>query len=107
MEIKFTRPALSAMLAILLLMPGAACASAPVSFTVTGCVRSGIFVSERYTFQFGSFVDGAGWTPKSLFAYEGKTIRINGTLMPGDLLSGDIVVVDEICRPELHQGKFN
>jgi hypothetical protein len=98
---------LSTMLAILLLMSGAARASLPVSFTVTGCVREGVFISRQYKFNFGSHVEGVGWKPKSLLAYEGKTIRIDGMLMPGDYLNGSITIVDETCRPELHDSKFN
>ena len=95
------------MLAIFLLMSGAARASLPVSFTVTGCVREGVFVSRQYKFNFGSHDDDVGWRPKSLLSYEGKTIRIDGMLMPGDCLNGSITIVDEKCRPELHDSKFN
>ena len=104
MDTKFT---LLAMLCATLVMPTTVWASLPVSFTVTGCVRDGVFVSEKYTFKYGSQVDGAGWRSKSLSAYEGKTIRIDGMLMPGDYLNGSITLVDEACRPELHDSKFN
>jgi hypothetical protein len=104
MQTKFT---LSTMLCAMLLVPGVARASLPVSFTVIGCVRAGVFVSEKYTFNFGSDVEGAGWRPKSLLAYEGKTIRIDGMLSPGDHLNGSITLVDETCHRELHNSKFN
>jgi hypothetical protein len=61
----------------------------------------------QHTFKFGSYVDGNGWTPKTLRGYEGKTIRIDGMLMPGDHLNGSITLVDEERRTELHDSKFN
>jgi len=81
--------------------------SLPVSFTVIGCVMNGQFTSESFSFSVVSYVNGV-WQAASLGPYEGKTIRIDGMLSPGDRLSSStFVIIDEKCRPDLHSSKFN
>jgi hypothetical protein len=80
--------------------------SAPVSFTVVGCVQGGKFWSRQYTYQVESCVDGK-WQAASLDAYEGKTIQIDGALSPGDRLSaGTFTIISDKCRPRLHSSKL-
>jgi hypothetical protein len=60
-----------------------ALASAPVPRTIVGCVTSGSFISSdgyhirpRY----------AGGNELDLLPYEGRKVRIEGALLPGDLM---------------------
>lgn len=81
--------------------------SLPASFTVTGCVKDGTFTSGRFSYQVRSYVNGQ-WQPAALGRYEGKTVRIDGMLAPGDRLGAStFVIVDEKCRLDLHGSKFN
>jgi hypothetical protein len=80
--------------------------SAPVSYTVVGCVKDGKFWSQQYTYEVESYIDGK-WQPASLGAYEGKTIQIDGALSPGDrLCAGTFTIISDKCRPRLHTSKF-
>jgi hypothetical protein len=90
-----------------LLIATIAHASAPVSYTVTGCVQGGEFASGPYKYQVVSYV-GEKYQPVSLAPYENKTVRIKGYLSPGDRLSAHTIsIVDDKCRPELQTSKFN
>jgi hypothetical protein len=80
--------------------------SIPVSYTVIGCLKDGKFWSQQYSYQVETYIDGKQQT-LSLDAYEGKTIRIDGALSPGDCLGANtITIIDHKCRPDLHASKF-
>ncbi|KAA5595600.1 hypothetical protein [Blastochloris sulfoviridis] len=78
---------------------GRAEASAPVPYAVVGCVSNGSFQAP------GLVADGTVLPP--IRAIEGKTIRIEGVLSPGDRFSARAVfIVDDRCREDLGQGYF-
>ena len=80
--------------------------SAPVRYVATGCVTKGVFTSGPYTYRVQS-KSGAEWRDASLASHEGKTVRLDGWLSPGDRLSMlSLTVVDDRCRPELHRRDF-
>jgi len=68
-----------------------AAASRPVHAVITGCVRDGVFVSERT--EFGTHVSPGGYrisllkepgSPVDLQAFEGRRVSVTGELLPGD-----------------------
>ncbi len=64
---------------------GAAEASRPVPRTVTGCVIQGTFTDGRYTYKVRT-PGGQSLIDTDLTRYEGMRIRIQGSLLPGDVL---------------------
>ncbi|PLX38427.1 MAG: hypothetical protein C0606_09495 [Hyphomicrobiales bacterium] len=71
-------------------------ASAPVQRTITGCVIDGAFIShDGYRIR----VYWPDRTPVDLGPYEGKTIRYDGSLLPGDhyFVRSEPVVLG-VCR---------
>lgn len=75
----------------------AAQASLPVPYAMVGCVSNGSFVVSGET---------RAELP-AIAAIEGKTIRVEGYLSPGDRFSATAVfVVDEVCREELSARYF-
>ena len=64
---------------------GPAEASRPVPRTVTGCVIGGAFTDGRYTYKVRSR-SGSEIVETDIAPYEGKLIRIQGSLLPGDIL---------------------
>lgn len=81
----------------------AALASLPVPYAIVGCISNGVFQSDEPA------DGGFGWTSRSLVhpaikAIEGKTIRVEGRLSPGDRFRATAVfVVDKLCRKDLHR----
>jgi hypothetical protein len=74
-------------------------ASLPVPYAVVGCILNGTFRSSGLTSS--SLADPA------IKALEGKTIRVEGYLSPGDRFSATgIFVVNERCREELFKRYF-
>ncbi len=69
-----------------------AVASRPVHAVITGCVRDGVFVSERT--EFGTHVSPGGYrirllaeqgSPVALQPFEGRRVSVTGELLPGDV----------------------
>ena len=74
-------------------------ASLPVPYAIVGCVAKGVFRSQ-------GFADRNLSHPASK-AIEGKTVRVEGRLSPGDRFRATAVyIVDARCRPELHKRYF-
>lgn len=83
--------------------PSAVIASLPVPYDVIGCVLGGELVSGRFNYR---LLDQDG-QQNGLLTYEGNTVRIRGSLTPGDRLFVDsLTVVDENCHTELHKQEF-
>lgn len=80
---KFSIAALT--LAAALAVSGTAEASRPVPKTVTGCVIGGTFTDGQYTYKVRSR-SGSAIVETNIARYEGKLIRIQGSLLPGDVL---------------------
>jgi hypothetical protein len=79
--------------------PDPAQASFPVPFAMVGCVTGGKFAHQNLT--------GADLSQPELLKLEGKTVRIEGWLSPGDeFVAQAVFVVDERCRTELHKRYF-
>jgi len=97
-----TRKVVTLAAAVLVLsQPGGARASMPVEATVTGCVTDGRFVGgrapgDRYVIR---PVTADGMRPVGLRRFEGRRIRLEGALLPGDrlILRGTPVVLGT-CR---------
>ncbi|NJL07642.1 MAG: hypothetical protein HC900_04785 [Methylacidiphilales bacterium] len=69
-------------------------ASLPVPYALVGCVSHGSFRAP------GLNADGVVLPP--IKAIEGKTIRVEGRLSPGNRFSATAVfVVDDLCREDL------
>jgi len=80
-------------------LPTVAQASLPVPYAVVGCVVHGVFQSR-------GFADHKLVHP-AIMAIEGKTIRVEGLLSPGDRFRATaIFVIDERCREDLHKRYF-
>jgi hypothetical protein len=78
---------------------GPARASLPVPFVFVGCITGGKFTKEGRT--------GPNLVSPELLRLEGKTVRIEGWLSPGDFFKAQAVfVVDEQCRADLHKHYF-
>ena len=75
----------TAMLIAALAVSGPAEASRPVSKTVKGCVIGGAFTDGQYTYKVRSR-SGSSIVETNIARYEGKLIRIQGSLLPGDIL---------------------
>lgn len=90
-----------------LLLACVAFASRPVPVKITGCVKHGVLFSEQT--DFGNHVSAGGYRIRvtdgrgdvvNLSRYEGRRIKVAGTLLPGDtfiLTPGMIRVLGE-CR---------
>lgn len=79
--------------------PTTAQASLPVPYAVVGCILNGTFKSNGLTSN--SLVDPA------IKALEGKTIRVEGYLSPGDRFSAaSVFIVDERCREDFFKRYF-
>jgi hypothetical protein len=64
-------------------------------------VQSGTLSADGYVFRVTKN-DGTEYRDVDLTAYEGKTLRVEGHLLPGDVLVADTIkVVAEDCRPSL------
>lgn len=87
----------AAALAGALLTAGGVRASRPVHKVMTGCVSSGVFTNANgYTIRM-RWHRAAGDGNVDLTPYEGREIRANGTLLPGDRF--DIRTAPEILGP--------
>lgn len=74
-------------------------ASLPVPYAIVGCVHEGKFHSQ------GSA--GPNLANPGIRALEGKTIRIQGWLSPGDRFGAQaLYIVHEQCREDLHRSYF-
>jgi hypothetical protein len=79
-------------------------ATQPVPKTVVGCVQTGRLSADGYVFRVTKN-DGTEYRDVDLTAYEGKTLRVEGQLLPGDVLAAaTIEVVAEDCSPEARAG---
>lgn len=65
--------------------PFMASATEPVPTTVVGCVRNAKVISDGYDLRVTQS-DGTVFHEIDLSVYEGKTVRVEGELLPGDLL---------------------
>ncbi len=79
-------------------MIGPACASRPVHKTVIGCVTDGVLIGDRgYSYRVRHADDRSA---VDLTPYEGRHIRYDGALLPGDVF---FVRADPVdlgpCRP--------
>jgi hypothetical protein len=80
-------------------LPGVAQASLPVPYAVVGCISKGAFTSSGFT--------GEGLVDPALTALEGRTVRVEGSLAPGDRFQAKAVfVVDQQCRRDLFKRYF-
>lgn len=80
-------------------LPHLAQASLPVPYAIVGCISEGRFQSQGLM--------GRALASSVLRALEGKTIRIEGLLYPGDMFRGSaIFIVDNECRNNLHKRYF-
>lgn len=78
-------------------VPGIALASRPVPKVVTACVVGGKFTRGPYTYQVRRH-SAVGIVDVDLSAYEGKRIRVRGSLLPGDrLIAKSIEIVPGKC----------
>jgi hypothetical protein len=85
--------------AVVAALPHAALASLPVGYAIVGCVKGDKFYSG------GSVSPSLAGSP--IKALDGKTVRIEGYLSPGDRFqAGALFIVDEECREELHKRYF-
>lgn len=74
-------------------------ASLPVPYAVVGCVMKGQFYSRN--------MRSARLIHPSTKAIEGKTVRIEGRLSPGNRFRATAVfIVADTCREELHTAYF-
>jgi hypothetical protein len=77
----------------------AAQASLPVPYAVVGCISNGVFQSRGLA--------GGRLVHPAIKAIEGKTVRVEGFLSPGDRFQATAVfVIDESCREDLHKRYF-
>lgn len=73
-------------------------ASQPVPRAVTGCVIQGTFTDGQYSYKVRSR-SGDRIVEMNLTRWEGRKIRIRGSLLPGDILiAGSIRVISPDCR---------
>jgi len=80
-------------------LPYPAQASLPVPYAIVGCISVGRFHS-------GGMV-GPNLVSPEIRALEGRTIRIEGLLSPGDMFrSNAVFIVDDACRKDLHKRYF-
>lgn len=80
-------------------LPTAAHASLPVPYAVVGCIANGAFTTSGLT--------GDGFVDPAIRALEGKTVRVEGYLSPGDRFQATAVfVVDQHCREDLFRRDF-
>ena len=79
-------------------LPGSASASKPVTQTLEGCVIKGVFysVEKKVATKTGPSIQvyrieakKPDFSPYDLSPYEGKKIRVQGRLHPGDLFEPD------------------
>jgi hypothetical protein len=79
--------------------PGTTQASLPVPYAIVGCIEGGSFRSQGFA--------GRSLVSAELKALEGKTIRIEGLLSPGDaFVASALYIVHEQCRAYLHRRYF-
>jgi hypothetical protein len=84
-----------ALIAVVVGFPAIAQASLPVPYAIVGCVQEGHFASAGA--QRGEVGPRLKWL-------DGKTIRVEGQLSPGDRFRATaIFVVDTRCRADLHR----
>jgi hypothetical protein len=77
----------------------AAQASLPVPYAVVGCISNGVFQSRGLA--------GGRLVHPAIKAIEGRTLRVEGHLSPGDRFRATAVfVIDELCREDLHKRYF-
>jgi hypothetical protein len=69
----------------LIVLAGLAQASRPVPYAVTGCVEAGQLTDGRYTYRVVKSTH-SGLENVDLSRHEGRSIRVRGDLLPGDLL---------------------
>jgi hypothetical protein len=85
--------------AALAALPHPALASMPVEYAMVGCIKDG-------KFQLRS-ASGPRMDDPAIAALEGKTVRVEGLLSPGDGFHANaILVVDDACREDLHKTYF-
>jgi len=93
------RIALLVMTAFIAALPHTARGSLPVEYAMVGCIKGNKFHINRAVSP--SLV---GFPIKKL---DGKTIRIEGYLSPGDRFRAEaLFIVDNVCREDLHKKYF-
>ena len=93
------RIGLLVMVAVVAALPHTARGSLPVEFAMVGCIKGDKF-----------YISGAvspSLVGSPIKTLDGKTIRIEGYLSPGDSFRADaLFIVDEGCREDLHKRYF-
>jgi len=83
---------------VLLVLAAPAAASEAVPRQVTGCVSGGLLKADGYVYSV-RVVAGGRWREVDLTSFEGMTIRVGGSLLPGDILHLErLEVVAAECR---------
>jgi hypothetical protein len=84
---------------VFMVFPAIARGSLPVKYAMVGCIKE-----SRFYMSGAATPELVGSEIKSL---EGKTIRVEGFLSPGDSFSAvSIFIVDDQCRNDLHKKYF-
>lgn len=92
--------AVVAALALVSIAPTESRASKPVPRTVTGCVIKGELVGDPYVYSVRRQTKD-GLERYDLAPYEGRLIRVKGSLLPGDILiARTVTVVSQGCKPK-------
>lgn len=92
--------AVVAALALASVAPTESRASKPVPRTVTGCVIKGELVGDPYVYSV-RLQTKDGLERYDLAPYEGRLIRVKGSLLPGDILiARTVTVVSQACKPK-------
>lgn len=75
-----------------------ASATQPVSKIVLGCVQAGRLSADGYVYRL-THNDNTEFRDIDLTGFEGKTVRVEGQLLPGDVLVADTIkVIAEDCQ---------
>jgi hypothetical protein len=76
--------------------PHPARADFPVGYAMVGCIKDGKFRLQG--------ASGPAMDDPAVKALEGKTVRVEGYLSPGDRFHANaVLVVDDQCRDDLHK----
>jgi hypothetical protein len=93
------RIGLVVMAAVVAALPHTARGSLAVQYAMVGCIKG-----NKFHMSGGVTPSLVGAPIKTL---DGKTIRIEGYLSPGDSFQADaLFIIDEVCREDLHQKYF-
>lgn len=86
-------------MAALVAVPHPARADLPVAYAMVGCIKDGKFQLRGTT--------GPPMDDPAVVALEGKTVRVEGYLSPGDRFHANaVLIVDAQCRADLHKTYF-